>query len=201
MDLFEVRRKIFHMIGGALILIGVLSGYVTQWILVGCIVIILLSSFIIKMYPNKLFSFILMLFERQKNIEKFPLRGMFFFFLGCTVPLFVFSFPVAVLSIVILTIGDAASALVGKYFGRTKHPLHTSKMIEGHIAGGLLAFGAATAMNYAFVYGLPWWNLLITSMATMFIEGIEHIGSHEWVDDNLTIPLIAGVIMEGLRLI
>lgn len=197
-DLFEIRRKLFHVLGGALILTGLLSGYLSRWMLLLCTLGIIVFSYISKRFAHPVIMFTLRLFEREKNIHKFPLKGMFFFFLGCTIPLFIFPFSTAILSIIILTVGDATSALVGKYFGRTKHPMHTTKMIEGHITGGLLAFAVALFANYLYHYGFIWWQILISSMVTMFIEGIEHLGKHEWIDDNLTIPLIAGILLQIL---
>ncbi len=200
-DLFEVRRKLFHVMGGVLIFTGVLLGYLTPGMLVMSLFAILLSSWIIFSTQQPILLALIRLFEREKNMKRFPLKGLFFFVLGCTLPLFLFPFKTALLSIIILTVGDAASALIGKYFGRTRHPFHSSKKIEGHIAGGLLAFLCATLFNDWYLAGYAWWQLLFVCMLTMFLEGVEHVGRQEWFDDNLTIPLFSGLLLLAMRYI
>ena len=99
--------------------------------------------------------------------------------LGVILPLLLFPKTIAYASIAIVGIGDPVAAYVGGRFGRRRFG---GKSLEGFIAGSVAAF-LATLIVVAPILGV------IGSIAGMLIEltGI--------LDDNITIPLGAGVAM------
>jgi dolichol kinase/phosphoserine phosphatase len=83
----------------------------------------------------------------------------------------------------ILTLGDSASAFIGRKFGRTLLPFNKNKTLEGSIAGFLAAFlGATLFLNPV--------HSLIASLIGMAIEAVPSP-----INDNITIPLSSGLIL------
>jgi len=116
-------------------------------------------------------------------LQRFPGRGILFFTIGATLCLAIFTPSIAYAGILILSLGDAASNLVGRHLGFMKTALNPNKNIEGTLVGILVSIPAA----YFFV---P--NLMAATAAAciaMFLEIPNiRIGDFE-IDDNLLIPL------------
>lgn len=126
-----------------------------------------------------LFSRILRSCRRDENE-----RGFIFFFvsLAATLILFGHNLEVANAAIIILALGDSFSTLIGTRWG--KHPLifNSNKSWEGSLTFILAAFiGALTQV--------PPLAALIGAVAGSITEAYSPI------DDNLTIPLIAGAVI------
>ncbi len=109
--------------------------------------------------------------------------------LGAFVVVSTFDKSIAMASIMILALGDSLSHLVGKRVGKVKHPFSDTKFIEGHIVGAII--GALGAMLF-----VPPLTALVAASIAMFVEGIDVGGGASWIlDDNLVVPLTAGVVM------
>jgi dolichol kinase len=91
--------------------------------------------------------------------------------------------PTGYASITILTLGDGFAMLLGKKFGRHVFSYNKGKRVEGTVFGFLFAFMGASL----FVSPL---KALLGAAAGMFIESLPAP-----VSDNLTIPIISGLIM------
>ncbi|HWH07680.1 MAG TPA: hypothetical protein VNX21_00675 [Candidatus Thermoplasmatota archaeon] len=106
------------------------------------------------------------------------------------------SWALAFAAYAILGIGDAASALVGVAYGRTRLPWNPRKSVEGTAAGlaaGFLAGSFLGALPYA-VAGLPVPPLfhgvvLVGATAGALAETVPR------VEDNLVVPLAAAGAM------
>ena len=132
-------------------------------------------------------------FERKKDIEKFPGKGVIFYFIGVYTSLLFFSKDIAMASIMVLALGDSASHLYGIHYGKIKHPFSGKKFLEGTIAGFVAGFIGA------FVF-LPFIEAFFMSLSAMIVEAIEiKIGTQQ-VDDNLIIPFVAGAVVWIIRL-
>lgn len=109
------------------------------------------------------------------------------------------SWSLAFAAYAILGIGDAASALVGVAYGRTKLPWNLKKSVEGTTAGLLAGFFAGVvlgAVPYAFA-GLaipPAFGavVLVGAVAGALAETVPR------VEDNFFVPLAAAGAMWGL---
>jgi dolichol kinase len=127
-------------------------------------------------------------FERNKDKNRLPGRGIIFAVAGSLLALQLFERNIALASIMILTFSDSTSLLIGKYFGKTKSVLNQNKNIEGTIAGILISsiFACFFVPFYlAFVGSLI---VGIFELLTIRIQNIK-------IDDNLIIPLAAGTAM------
>lgn len=109
-----------------------------------------------------------------------PFTGAFFFYLGCTIAFAAFPLNVASAACAMLAVGDSLSTIFGKKFGR--HRISGGKTLEGSLACfvGSLAAGAFFVAPHIAVIG---------ALAAALAELIPK------VNDNLTIPVIAGLIM------
>lgn len=111
-------------------------------------------------------------------------RGFIYYFLGLTLTysLFGFNIPIANATILILTIGDAASTIIGSFYGKHTLPYNPNKTFEGSIAFILLGFiGALTQVNPLIAF--------IGAIIGALVEAYTPL------EDNITIPLITGVGM------
>ncbi len=105
------------------------------------------------------------------------------FALGIIISLLVFPAPIRYVAITILTLGDGFAHVFGMKFGRTPLPLHKGKNLEGSIFGFLFAFLAAL------VFVDPKRALIATAVG-MIMEALPLP-----INDNLTMPLISGLVL------
>jgi len=97
--------------------------------------------------------------------------------------LLVFPVTIAYASIAVLTLGDGFACIFGKIFGKTPLFFNTEKKLEGTICGFTCAFLGATL----FMSPL---KALVAAAAGMLAECLPSP-----VDDNLVVPLTAGVAL------
>jgi len=107
-----------------------------------------------------------------------------FFAVGIMLALILFPVSVGYASISIFTLGDGVATLVGKKVGRHVFPYNKGKKIEGTLFGFLFAWLGA---SFFVVNPL---KALVGAAAGMFVETLPTP-----VSDNLTIPLISGLML------
>jgi dolichol kinase len=180
---FELRRQIFHIFLGLAIIFLYYVGLINAFILFLIIIAIALGSYISTKADIPVISWFLDKFERSDYRKRFPAFGMLTFFIGSFFAVSLFPKNVALASIIVLTLGDSISILVGKKFGKLKHPLSKDKLLEGTLAGILFAFFGAMLFVNPF-------EALIASFFGMFIEVIDF--KYFNINDNILIPLAAG---------
>ena len=196
MDIFEVRRKIFHMAGGIGIIALIYFGVLNALILVFLILFMVFLSLLSTSHKIPVLDYLLDKLERPRYRHTFPMKSMIFFVAGALIVLALFSREIAIASLVILTLGDGFSALIGIHYGRIKHPFSNIKFIEGNIAG-VMAASIGIMLMYMLKLTAIWpLHAFIASSLAMFFEGIEiKWGWDAIADDNITIPLISGAIL------
>ena len=154
----------------------------------------LVSSWICKHRTMPFLSPMLVLFERPQEIKRFPGKGAITFVAGCGLAVLLFSKRAALTSIIVLSLADAASLIVGKFFGRLTHPLNPNKHVEGLLAG--FVFGVPAALVF-----LPTMRAFIVAAFAAVIETMNiHVGRFR-IDDNLSVPLATGLITTLLLLV
>ena len=184
----EIRRQLFHVCLG-LVLVSLLnhnliSSHDLFWILVAGI----LTSWISLRHRIPVVAWFLDKFER-KQVR--PGKGAITYFIGAILALELFPRDVAFAAILVLAVGDGVSSLVGP-FGHLKTKLSDKKLFEGTIAGA--AFGGAAAM--AFVSPL---EAFIAATVAMLFEAVEIRFNQNLLNDNVTVPLVAGTMILLLR--
>jgi dolichol kinase len=119
----------------------------------------------------------------QRDHEKhLPGKGALALNLGILLALFLFDSPLVALGgLTVLAYGDAASAIVGKRFGRRRLHRKSGRTIEGTVAG-MLVSAAFLAIFF------PLQTALAAATAGMLAEYIPP-------DDSFTIPVVSALAL------
>jgi dolichol kinase len=109
------------------------------------------------------------------------------------------SWALAFAAYAILGIGDAASALVGVAYGRTKLPWNRKKSIEGTLAGMVAGFFAGVVLG-AIPYGIAGQFVPPLFLAVVFGGALAGALAETLprVEDNFVVPLTSAAVMLAL---
>ncbi|MFA7708418.1 MAG: diacylglycerol/polyprenol kinase family protein [Candidatus Pacearchaeota archaeon] len=187
-SLFELKRKLFHILGGILGIFLIQFNLINTRIIFSVLVFGIILSIICLKHRVPIISSFLDTFGRKEEQEHLPGRALIFAAAGVLLCLQLFEKNIALASLIILTFSDSTSLLVGKYLGKTKTILNKEKNIEGTIAGVLVSTSLAS-------FFVPFYLAFIGSLAAGFFELLTIRVQELKVDDNLIIPLSAGTIM------
>ncbi len=192
-NLFEIKRQAFHLALGLAMGYLFYKGYLTPAIILLLLVIGLVLSFASKKTELPVICWFLDTFERTDERKKFPGKGALMMVAGILITTVLFPKDIALASIMILSLGDSFSHIIGRFFGRTKHPF-SIKLIEGTMAG--ITAGFLGAMLFVGVK-----EALAAASISMIAETFcQKIGKLE-IDDNLVVPIVAGITITLMRLI
>jgi dolichol kinase len=174
----EVKRKSFHLLVGfsIAILTYFLEPVFGKIILIPLLVGVLGLFALQKFRKNPLSAFLTNQFERRKD-AKILYQGAIFYGLGASIPILFLDRFTACAIIAILSVGDAASTIIGRAFGKHK-VLGKKKSIEGTLAFVIFAVPAA----YLFMQNI--WLVLALSALGAITELFSPY------DDNLAIPVV-----------
>ncbi|MFH2056269.1 MAG: diacylglycerol/polyprenol kinase family protein [bacterium] len=109
--------------------------------------------------------------------------GALYILLSGVLCIILFNKFIAATAITFIIVGDVASAMVGRRWG--KHKLRGSKSLEGS-----LAFLAVALLVTAAIPNVPWAVGIAGAVVATIAEGLSI-----YRDDNLTVPLAAGLTM------
>lgn len=184
----ELKRQSIHILLGVIIVLLLYFDIINALILALSFIIVLIVSFLTKKgYKIIIFSYLFKKLERKSEKKKVRAQGFIFFLLGSTLSVLLFPKNIAIASIIILALGDSTSRLIGPY-GHIKHPFNNKKFVEGIIFGAIIAtIGAMIFVPFIFA--------ISASFISMFIEGLNLTIKKIRIDDNLLIPLVAGLVM------
>ncbi|MCF7860846.1 hypothetical protein K9M79_01260 [Candidatus Woesearchaeota archaeon] len=173
----NIRRKLFHLIFGLIIIVLLIFGLIDRYILLILLFLgVLLSQFIHRI---PVLHKILQHYERPKDLITMPGKGAVALVAGIVITLFIFPKDIALAAICVLVIGDTFSAIVGLKIGRIRYP-YSQKTIEGSIAGFIVSMLACL--------------LILTPMQAV---GCAFFGmlaeSFDILEDNISIPIAAGI--------
>jgi len=129
----------------------------------------------------------------MRESERDGYSGFPFYALGVSLSLLIFEEKVAILSCLFLIFSDPISSFFGILFGREK--ILPNKSIQGAIAGFITCY--LVTLFYGAAYGKGGLELVLFGICAGVVGMISELLSII-VDDNLTIPLGAGL---GLTLI
>jgi|TARA_B110000263_G_scaffold69391_1_gene60381 dolichol kinase len=182
----EYIRKIIHLFS-LIIPFGYLFFITDKYIMVQILIFLTALFLFIDIARHKVF-WVQSIFEyifnnmlRSHEI-KGNLTGATWVVIGSLITIIIFPKPVAVISLIFMSLGDTAAGLVGQKYG--KHKIG-NKSWEGFLAGLIICF--IVAINFPF---LPLKISLFGALAAMIIELLPIP-----LDDNFKIPLASGAIM------
>jgi phytol kinase len=187
--IFEIKRKLVHLSSAVYILIYYLveTFFSQRTALLTLVFFLILLSFLefLKMkYNRKIPIFHLIYRDNEKN----TLSGSIYLILGVIIAFAIFDFDIAVTAILMMIVGDTASAIMGK-IGNHK--------IDGYRAsweGVISEFLIDIAIGFIFINNIP--VIFIMALTATFVETVL-----KPVDDNLAVPVVAGFAGQALMII
>ena len=181
----EIVRKTVHVLVGALIVLGLASGILDVWLLALITAVVGGAVLYNAIWERELLSRALSVNRADAAAPGLDLLAYFF---GCLAVVALFPSTIAFGAILILAIGDPLAHLFGTSFGGRAAAVTPTSYRLGFVAGTI---GGALA---AWVH-VPLLPALLASASAMFVEAGElRIADHH-IDDNLTIPLVAGLVL------
>jgi phytol kinase len=188
---FEFRRKVFHFVLGlALVFFINSNNYIVNNYLVQSIIIALICSVILSQFTKfrkpKLILRFLRLFDKPKDLVKFPGKGAVYYLIGVLIAVLLFEKNITLASITILAVGDPAAFFIGKYYGNKRLVFNKNKVLEGTLAGTFLG-----TIGASFFVPIP--IAFFGAAFGMIAETIEF--EIFKLDDNFFIPFVSGAVM------
>ena len=180
----EVLRKLVHL-ATLIVPVGyaLTSEETVILFLVPFFLALLLVDLLRLLHPGMASLFQKYFFGRVLREEEKPtFMAATYFIFSTILTILLFPKPVAIASIFILILADTAAALVGKWIGKIR--------IFGKTLDGSIAF-LLTALLIVWIS--PNLNRFSGSLAALGAAAVEILPIR--VNDNLTIPLVAGAIM------
>ncbi|MBR9690519.1 hypothetical protein GOV08_02430 [Candidatus Woesearchaeota archaeon] len=184
----ELSRQFMHMFFGILFAYLVFQNVLFWWHIGVLLLISLALMFYIK-YTGQHIPGLSHLIKYMGRAEEIPGFGAVMFLLGVTIATGLFPREIAAASIIIMGVGDSISHMGGRFLGKTKSFLSKRKKLEGFFIGFITSFLAALFMVS---------NTLALTGA-FFAMIVEHMDITDFVDDNILIPLTAGIAMTVLQ--
>jgi dolichol kinase len=181
----EWLRQSFHIMYGIVVLI--LLKVFHQNIVAIFLLLLSLLGFIISFTSKKkniwFITKMLDVFDRKEDRKDMPGKGAITLTIGFFLSLLLFENRIAKAAILILALGDSFSTLGGKAFG--KIILRKPKTLEGSLTGVIAATIGST------IFYIPLLPAVVASLIAIMSEHLET----KILDDNILIPVIAGIIL------
>jgi dolichol kinase len=191
----EIYRQILHIAIGIVTILLIYFNLLTPFAIFLLILVGILASLLSKRIWLPLFSFFIQHLEREDMKKAFPGKGLIFFFIGVLLSIKLFERDVAFAAIIILTLGDSVSHVVGSGFGQLKNLFNgkSRKLFEGTLAGTIAGFCGA-------IFFVSPMEAFMASFVAMVAEVIQIDFNKNTLDDNLVIPLVAGTVILLMRI-
>ena len=182
----EIRRKIFHLVS-LIIPLGylVLEREITLNMVAIAFAVVIsmeLARLFIPRFRDKIHPFfapILRVAEEKK------LSGVTYMLAGAWVTIYLFEKEVAIIALLLVSLSDAAAAIVGTAYGR----IHLwKKTLEGTVA-----FFTVTGIMMILVANLS----LAQKLAGMFSSTLVELLPIP-VNDNLSLPIVTALVMQAV---
>jgi dolichol kinase len=180
----ELRRKIFHEIG-LLIPINYYIFFDKKDAIFGMSILVLLFVFIefLRLRYNFGTEFIPKVVGKTvRDYEEVDLSAATYFIISSFFAVLLFEKYIAIAAITYNSIGDFFSAMIGKKFGNTKY-MGGKKSLEGSFACFISCFLVGLLILNPFL-------AMSGALAATFAEGYLIK-----VNDNLSIPIISGIVL------
>lgn len=189
---FEIKRKFFHILFMSYFFIYYITFTTTNSKIISLIplftILLILLILEIQRINQKLRIPIFQNLWRREESKKFG--GEIYYMLGVIFSILIFDLRIALISIAMLTFGDAVSAVIGVAFG--KHKIKSSNK-KTSIEGSIAELIANLTIGF-----MLWQNWIIIPMALTATLVETYIVK---LDDNLTIPIITGIVGTVIKFI
>lgn len=193
---FELSRKTFHIMGLLCPLI-----YVFMPKSIAITLTTLAAAFVVYVdiyrHSNSFIGhwvrFFLGNIMRQEEISTKKLASCSWMFLGIAISCIFFTKNIAIFSWIILFVCDSAAAIVGSKYG--SNFIVDKKTVEGSFAFFILTIILGMFFYFFFPSSFSFLGLVLAAGATTYAELYS---KHYGIDDNISIPLVAGFCLSLL---
>lgn len=180
----ELLRKTTHLAGFFIPLLYIVLDKSTMMFIAGAFagiaVIVEFLKWVSESFRELFFRFFEFILRRHER--KGAITGATYYIISTFLCIVFFDKHIAIVSIFFIVLGDTAAALVGKAWGRIK--LIGSKSLEGSIACFIVCA----------VISLFWIDPVV-GLTGAFVATLAELLPLR-IDDNLTVPLISGAVMQ-----
>ena len=180
----ELLRKTTHLAGFFIPLIYIVLDkpkmIIIAGALVGIAVIVEFLKWVSESFRELFFRFFEFILRRHER--KGAITGATYYIISTFLCIVIFDKNIAIVSIFFIVLGDTAAALVGKAWGRIK--LIGRKSLEG----------SAACFIVCAVISVFWIDPVI-GLTGAFVATLAELLPLR-IDDNLTVPLISGAVMQ-----
>lgn len=190
---YPLMRGVFHIFGGLSIVVAALFlPRMTLLVSLAIVTLLFLTFEFLRLRASTVNRWVFLRFKPLlRGEEESRLTGASYMLIASLIAFLAFRMEIAVLAICFLAVGDALAGIVGRYAGRRKV---FGKTLEGDLA----CLASCVAVGLAFYYlgfniRLP--TVLVGSISATTIEAIPLP-----INDNLTVPLVAAVVMMVMEL-
>jgi len=184
---FEVKRKLFHTLAVIYIIFYYFANkFCGQRVAIFSLILILMSFAMLEFMQIKLGIKIPFFYRFYRESEKFTFSGNIYLMLGIILALALFDFNIAATAILMMIFGDTASSLIGR--------LGTHKVdgIKASWEGMIAEFLVNIAIGFIFLNNF--WIILAMALSATIAESLLLAP----IDDNLSVPLVAGFAGQSL---
>lgn len=196
----HITRKLWHMLSG---LTGLMIYQRTKIEVETAATFLLILSAIafmieyVRLHNEKINQVLTLIMKPvMRESEKNSISGLPFYALGVSLSLFFFPERLAILSVLFLIFADPIASFFGILYGRDK--ILPNKSLQGSIAAFSVCY--IVTLVYGLIHTTPSMNLLIFSIVAGVIGAISELCS-QFVDDNLSIPVVSGLGLFALNLL
>ena len=183
----ELLRKTTHLAGFFLPLLYIVLERSTMLLIVGSLAGIAVIVEFLKWVSERFRDLFFRVFKSilRTHEQKGAITGATYYIVSILLCIFFFEKSIAIVCIFFIILGDTAAALVGRRWGRTR--LIGNKSLEGSAA----CFIVCTAIT------LLWLKQLnpVVGITGAFVATLVELLPLR-IDDNLTVPLISGAVMQ-----
>lgn len=183
--LFEIKRKIVHILFCLFFFIMIYFDLVTGWDLLLILLLGIMLSVASRSFEIPIISKFLDAFEREKYRKTFPGKGLIFMVFGILATFQLFKKDLTLAAILMMMTIDPITSILGKYFKLNHFPLKETKNHKILLAN-LFAW-AVGSLVACFVLNPI--EAIIGALGGTVTEYFEFEVNKDDVDDNLTVPL------------
>ncbi|MDI9616079.1 MAG: hypothetical protein QFX31_01730 [Methanothrix sp.] len=192
----EIRRKAIHLTGLSVPILLLKAGWcITVWFVATALLVAVVLETLRLRGMIRL--------PEVRESEQGRVAGYFFYISGCLLTVVLFSEVIAALAILMLCIGDAASGIVGSVVvgsnvrdpgtpRKRKPRVVSAAMLTVCVLLGVLSSSFTHIPPHVYLAGAA--GATLADSVPIFVKGRS-------VDDNFTIPLVAGALMAGASML
>ncbi len=186
----EIKRKLVHLTA---LIIPIGYTFLSRKVTITGVAIATLAFVVFDFFKIQNRTFRMLIFRflrdmfRHKEIHYFT--GSAFILFSSLVCIIFFNKWVAIIAITYIIIGDTFAAIFGRLFGR--HKVYGKRSIEGSVAFFLGAATFTSAMFFVPYEVIPIYFRITGALLAALVELVI-----PQVDDNLTVPLLSGLMLQ-----